>query len=65
VEISGAARELSTPRGDVVSRDGSLTPERMREVLDRIARGFYESLDVQEELLQELAKDMGINLSGS
>jgi hypothetical protein len=65
VEISSAARELSTTRGEVVARDESLTPERMRQVLDRIARGFYESLDVQEELLQELAKDLGINLSRS
>lgn len=64
VEISGEARALSASQ-DEISMDQALSPERMKQVLGRIAQGFYESREVQEEVLREVADDLGIHLSGS
>jgi hypothetical protein len=65
IEISGAARQLSGATRAGKSTAQELPPERMREILDRIASGFYEDADVRRELLGQIAAELGLPPSRS
>jgi hypothetical protein len=58
IEISDAAREISASFDSSDIGELGLTPERQREILDRIADGFYQRPDVREEVLRRLAVDL-------
>lgn len=58
VEISAAAREISASIDSSDMGELGLTPERHREILDRIADSFYQRPDVREEVLRRLAVDL-------
>jgi hypothetical protein len=58
VEISAAAREITSFLETADRGDLGLTPERQREILDRIAQGFYQRTDVRDEVLRRLAADL-------
>jgi hypothetical protein len=58
VEISAAAREITSYLEAADSGEVGLTPERQREILDRIAQGFYQRTDVRDEVIRRLAVDL-------
>jgi len=59
VEISEAARDLQ--QNLVIDRGtlASLGPERMRQVLERLAEGYYDRPEVSGEILRNLTGDLG------
>ncbi len=59
VEISGTARELLAASGAPVGSPLDLDPERAREVLARIASGFYDRPEVRARTLSRLAHELG------
>jgi hypothetical protein len=58
VELSDAARELLQRAGIEPSGVSTLPRERMREVLQRIAQGFYDRPEVRDETLRRLSGDL-------
>lgn len=65
VEISGAARELSGALAASSADEGALEPGRLREILERIADGYYERSDVQEQVLRKVARELGLEIPRS
>lgn len=60
VELSAASRKLieqAGPAGEVPH--GTVSADRMREVLGRLASGFYDRPEVQAQTARGLAKDLG------
>ncbi|MDM7915026.1 MAG: hypothetical protein ACE15D_10795 [Candidatus Eisenbacteria bacterium] len=61
LQISPMARELQEIlRSDSANETAELSPEKFREVLDRIRSGYYDRPEVREEILQKLAGELGI-----
>ncbi len=58
VEISEAAREFSASIEPIDAGEPGLTQERQREILDRIAQGFYRRPEVRGEVLRRLVVDL-------
>ena len=61
VQISRTARELA---GTVEARSAEsreLDSALERRILDRIADGYYERVDVRKELMRRLAPHLGMN----
>lgn len=61
IQISGAARELLGAARESVPELGSIEPERLRMILDRINSGYYDRDDVRQEVLGQLADDLGLD----
>lgn len=59
IEISGIARELLAGSEAPVGSPLHLDPERAREVLARIASGFYDRPEVRARTLSRLAHELG------
>jgi hypothetical protein len=59
VVLSSAARELLAGRVAEPLPVGTLSPQRLRQVLDRIQQGFYASPEVERATLQRMAADLG------
>ena len=53
VEFSSTAREIAGPR----ESGSGLAPERVREVLDRIATGFYDQPHVLDQVAERVLQD--------
>lgn len=62
VALSDASRALVSGAGnaDAVPQ-GTLSPARMREVLRRLADGFYDSSDVRAEVARRARPDIGLS----
>lgn len=58
VEISGIARDLAHATRADRPESSDLPPERMQQILDRIASGFYEQPDVREQVVRRIAADL-------
>ena len=54
IEISAAARQLHEGNTYSAAADASLPPERLRQILARLASGFYESAEVRETVARSL-----------
>lgn len=57
--LSPEARAL-VGAGPVGATDSSLAPERLRELIDRIASGFYDTAAVRDVVAQRVASDLGL-----
>jgi hypothetical protein len=42
-----------------------MEPDRLREILERIAQGYYERPEVQDAVLRKLARELGLEGFGS
>jgi len=62
VEVSDAARELAA-QATVSRAESTLEPARLRQVLDRVSRGFYERPEVRAEVTRRLSGDLGAILA--
>jgi hypothetical protein len=60
VEISGIGRDLANATRADRPEPADLPPERMQQILDRIATGFYEQSEVREQVVRRIAKEMEI-----
>jgi hypothetical protein len=58
VEISGIARDLARAARTDRPESSDLPPERMQQILDRIASGFYEEPEVREQVVRRIAADL-------
>jgi hypothetical protein len=54
LDISAAARELQGNAGSQAAATSELTPERLREIMGRIASGHYDRPEVRDELVRRL-----------
>jgi hypothetical protein len=54
VEISQGARRLLEANELPSGGSAELTPEQLREVLDRIAEGFYDRPEVRDRVIRRL-----------
>jgi hypothetical protein len=61
IRISGAARELLGATQETLSELGRTEPERLRQILDRIGSGYYDSAEVREDVVGQIADDLGLN----
>jgi hypothetical protein len=63
ITLSSAARALAeAPQPDDtadVPPQGTISAERLREVLDRLNAGFYDRPEVQDRIARRLSKDLG------
>jgi|WetSurMetagenome_2_1015567.scaffolds.fasta_scaffold1405418_1 hypothetical protein len=57
VQLSAAVRDLQARLGLEQIPVSELTPERLREVLSRVASGHYDRPEVIEELARRLASE--------
>ena len=57
-EISGIARDLAHATRTDRPESSELPPERMQQILDRIASGFYEQPEVREQVVHRIAADL-------
>ena len=58
VEVSAASRSL-IHNSESADRSGStLSPERMRQVLDRIVNDYYDRADVRDQIARSLAREL-------
>ena len=57
VELSTEARALQ-PTAETSVPEGSIEPARFRQVLDRVASGFYEREDVREAVVDKLRQEL-------
>lgn len=57
-EISGIARDLAHATHAERPEASDLPPERMQQILDRIASGFYEQPEVREAVVRRIAADL-------
>ena len=64
VELSEAARALQQQPGLAPTVVSSLTPERMKEVLQRITQVFYDRPEVRDQVLRRMAGDLEHGPSG-
>jgi hypothetical protein len=60
IELSAASR-LLVGQSDEAGRvpEGTLSPERMREVLRRLESGFYQRDDVRDAVARGVRRDLG------
>jgi hypothetical protein len=58
IEISAAAREIRSSIEAPEPGEVGLPAGRQREILGRIAQGFYQREDVRDEVLRLLAADI-------
>jgi hypothetical protein len=59
IEISRTAEELHQVSSDFLAEASELSPERLQQVLNRIADGFYLRPEVRAEVARKLAKALG------
>ena len=63
ITLSSAARALAeAPQPDDtvdVPPQGTISAERLREVLDRLNAGYYDRPEVQDRIARRLSKDLG------
>lgn len=57
VELSNEARELQR-RSEAGAPEATIEPGRFREVLDRIASGWYERDDVRDAVVERIRKEL-------
>lgn len=57
-EISGIARDLVHATHTERPEASDLPPERMQQILGRIASGFYEQPEVREAVARRIAADL-------
>jgi hypothetical protein len=62
VQLSAASRSLveATAEADRVP-EGTLSPERMREVLRRLDQDQYSSAEVQDKVAHAVLRDLGLS----
>jgi hypothetical protein len=62
VQLSEASRSLVDPT-DEADRvpEGTVSPERMREVLRRLDQDHYSSAEVQDKVTQAVLRDLGLS----
>ena len=63
VELSADYRALAARSADAAGAAGEaagLSPERMREVLDRMKSGFYDSAHVRDQIAGRIQQDLGL-----
>jgi hypothetical protein len=62
VQLSGASRSL-VDRTDEADRvpEGTISPERMREVLRRLDQDHYGGPEVQDKVAQAVLQDLGLS----
>ena len=62
VELSAASRGLME-RSDEAERvpEGTLSPERMRDVLRRLADNGYDSTEARDVIARRVRKDLGLS----
>ncbi len=58
VRNSRQAHELQQPDPGGRGSAGELAPERLRELLGRLADGFYDRPDVRDEVIRRLSDDL-------
>jgi len=58
VELSDAARALAETAGPGAPAGASLTPERLRTVLDRVTQGFYDRPEIRDAIARQVAPDL-------
>ena len=63
IEISAVARDLQETAGSDAVAGSDLPPARMRQILDRIASGYYDRPEVRDQVLKSLADALGNNSS--
>jgi len=64
-EISDAARALQQDLPSLSGGAPSLEPGRMKELLQKIAQGFYDRPEVQDQVVSRLAADLDHEAPGS
>ncbi len=58
VELSAASRSLVSS-SEAADRSGpTLSPERMRQVLDRIVNDYYDRAEVRDQIARSLAREL-------
>jgi hypothetical protein len=61
LQISPIARHLQEIlQSDSADEAADLSPERFREILDRIRNGYYDQPEIRKEILGKLAGELGI-----
>jgi hypothetical protein len=62
VQLSAASRSV-VDRTDDADRvpEGTVSPERMREVLRRLDQGHYSSTEVQDKVTHAVLQDLGLS----
>jgi hypothetical protein len=55
-----AARSADAAGAAGAAGDAGLSPERMREVLDRMKSGFYDSAHVRDQIAGRIQQDLGL-----
>ena len=65
VELSEDARKLQQTLGLDARTVSQLAPERMKEVLARLASGHYDRAEVRDEVVRRLAADLGRGTPGA
>jgi hypothetical protein len=63
VELSDTARALSATRKSESTSE--LSPDRLKGIMARLARGFYDRPEVQDRILERLAADLENDPPGS
>ncbi len=58
VELSSAAQQLRELAATNRLQSNTLSPERMKQILGRIADGFYDSPEVIDELARRVETDL-------
>ncbi len=58
VRNSGQAHELQQPDAGGRGSAGELAPERLKELLGRLAGGFYDRPEVRDEVIRRLSDDL-------
>jgi hypothetical protein len=61
VELSMALRTLPDESGTERVPQGTLPPERMREVLRRLAENVYDSAEAQDVVARRVRKDLRLS----
>ena len=64
VEISDAAKQLLEATRSSGTTRSALSPDRMKQVLQRITNGFYNRPEIREAMLRELLIDIGFDPFG-
>jgi hypothetical protein len=61
VELSDASRSPVEQAGETAGAppQGTISAERLREVLDRLKTNFYDRPEVRDQIARDLAKDLG------
>jgi hypothetical protein len=59
VQLSQAVRELQERLGLEAIPTGTLSPERLKEIVARVSGGHYDRPEVLDELARKLASELG------